>query len=88
MHVPRAWLSGGVEAIWGRRADGVEVGVVPFGKEHPVPAFRGRWHVQVRRSCGHPALTVSGPLSYDEAREKARSIWTTWGSGGAPSEQA
>lgn len=70
--------------MWGRRADGVEVGVIPFGSRHPVAAFRGRWHVQVRRPSDSQPLAVSEPLTYEQARVRARLVWRTWGiEGGA-----
>lgn len=67
-----------VEAVWARRPDGVAIGVVPFGDGHPVPAIAGRWHVQVHSPGREHPIAVSGPMSQQEARARARRVWTEW----------
>lgn len=51
---------------------------MPFAQRHPLPGLAGRWHVQVFAPGREAPITVSGPMSQEQARRQARRVWRQW----------
>lgn len=51
---------------------------MPFSDNHPVAAYAGRWHVQIRRPGRQWPMAITAPMPLEQARAEARHIWRTW----------